>query len=102
MIWLSYDLGVRGDYEALYAWLDKRGAQECGDSLAVFSYDWEGRLKEALAADIGGAVQVNRNTRIYAIYRDEGKTRGAFVLGHRKQAPWTGYAASAEQSEDVA
>ena len=31
-IWISYDLGVRGDYEGLYAWLDSHGAKECGDT----------------------------------------------------------------------
>ena len=31
MIWLSYDLGVDGDYENLYAWLDHKEAKECGD-----------------------------------------------------------------------
>ena len=24
-IWLSFDLGVRGDYSALYTWLDDKG-----------------------------------------------------------------------------
>ncbi len=23
-LWISYDIGVRGDYEGLYAWLDSR------------------------------------------------------------------------------
>jgi hypothetical protein len=34
--WLSFDLGVRGDYEALYEWLDALDAKECGDSVATF------------------------------------------------------------------
>ena len=26
-VWISYDLGVRGDYEGLYAWLDAHDAK---------------------------------------------------------------------------
>ena len=31
-VWISYDLGIRGDYEGLYAWLDSHRAKECGDA----------------------------------------------------------------------
>jgi hypothetical protein len=43
--WLSFDLGLQGDYDNLYAWLDKQGAQECGDSVATFE------VKENARAD---------------------------------------------------
>jgi hypothetical protein len=43
--WLSFDLGLQGDYDSLYAWLDKQGAQECGDSVATFE------VKENARAD---------------------------------------------------
>ena len=33
-IWLSFDLGVSGDYEGTYAWLDDKSARECGSSVA--------------------------------------------------------------------
>jgi hypothetical protein len=36
--WMSFDLGVQGDYEGLYRWLDAQGARECGDNLALFSF----------------------------------------------------------------
>ncbi len=29
-IWISYDFGVRGDYEGFYTWLDLHDAIECG------------------------------------------------------------------------
>ena len=35
-IWLSFDLGVAGDYPGLYKWLDEHDAVECGDSVAFF------------------------------------------------------------------
>ena len=31
-VWISFDLGVKGDYEGMYAWLDSKDAKECGDS----------------------------------------------------------------------
>ncbi len=36
--WITYDLGIRGDYNSLYKWLDKYKAKECGNGVAVFSY----------------------------------------------------------------
>ena len=37
-VWLSYDLGVRGDYEGLFEFLAGAGAKECGSNLGVFSF----------------------------------------------------------------
>jgi hypothetical protein len=37
--WLSYDLGIEGDYAPLYRWLDNVSAKDCGDSLATFLSD---------------------------------------------------------------
>ncbi len=35
IIWLSYDLGIQGDYPSLYEWLDKHQAKECGDNFDI-------------------------------------------------------------------
>jgi hypothetical protein len=40
-IWISFDLGVKGDYEQLYAWLDNHGAKECGPNLATLRYAFQ-------------------------------------------------------------
>ena len=32
--WLSYDLGVGGDYPGLYQWLDDHQAVVCGNNMA--------------------------------------------------------------------
>lgn len=37
-IWISYDLGIGGDYDGLYRWLANHKAVECGDGLAFFNY----------------------------------------------------------------
>ena len=102
IIWLSYDLGVRGDYEGLYSWLDDHGAKECGDSVAYLAFSHEGNLIESLKADLRGAISMDKRTRIYAVYRVDGKTKGRFLFGGRKRAPWEGYGAHEEQDEDEA
>ena len=99
-IWLSYDLGVTGDYEGLYSWLDDRGAKECGDSVAYFPFSHDGDMIESLKADLGSVVSLNKRTRIYVVYKDEGKLKGRFIIGGRKRAPWEGYGAHEEQDED--
>lgn len=93
-IWVSYDLGVQGDYPGIYAWLDEHQANECGDNLAFLTYEHSGSLIESLTADLKRSVETTKKTRIYVIYRDQESTRmkGVFVLGGRKAAPWSGFA----------
>ncbi|SFE71116.1 hypothetical protein [Thermoflexibacter ruber] len=40
-VWISYDLGVIGDYESLYQWFDEQGAKECGLNIATFEVEVE-------------------------------------------------------------
>ena len=49
-VWISYDLGVNGDYESLYSWLDIQGAKECGTSVAYLTYTHVDDLMESLRA----------------------------------------------------
>lgn len=92
-IWISYDLGVQGDYSSLYAWLDTHGAKECGDSLAFLNYEHGGSVKKQLTADLKKAMIIDKRTRIYVIYREAetNKNKGAFIFGGRREPPWTGY-----------
>ncbi len=66
-VWLSYDLGVGGDYEGLYTFLDTLGAKECGDSLAFFEYEYESDLERELKDEIREKVNLNKNDRVYII-----------------------------------
>ncbi|HLM43358.1 MAG TPA: hypothetical protein VEY88_20785 [Archangium sp.] len=97
-IWLSYDLGVKGDYDGLYSWLDSHGARECGESVAFIpNYAHSRALLESLREDLKGAVEIGQYDRIYVIYEnDEGKMKGKFLFGRRKRAPWTGFSPSTE------
>ena len=100
-IWLSYDLGVSGDYEGLYSWLADHGAKECGTSVAFLkNYSFERDIVESLEADIGEAVELNRRSRIYVIFRDNDRLRGKYVVGKRKAPPWTGFGNVLEQEFD--
>lgn len=101
-VWISYDLGIRGDYEGLYGWLDSHQAKECGDSLAVLSYKHTGDIPAAIKKELGHVVGTNRRTRIYVIYKDRktGKNKGRFVFGGRRAAPWSGYASDESETAD--
>ena len=56
-IWLSFDLGIKGDYESLYKWLDARKARECGDSVAYFTFEYP----EDLVTEITNSLYSNVN-----------------------------------------
>ncbi len=99
-VWLSYDLGVGGDYEGLYSWLDEKDAQECGSSVAVFKYEHENDLVEKLKADVNETVDINKRSRLYVIFREGGKIRGRFLEGRRKSPQWTGYGSNKENGPD--
>ena len=89
-IWMSYDLGVSGDYEGLYAWLDNHEAKECGNSVACFRFSHGGDLLTSLKIEIEGSVSLNKRSRIYVIYTDDEGMKGRFIIGGRKGAPWHG------------
>ena len=101
LVWISFDLGVSGDYEGMYAWLDSHGAKECGDNVAAIEFEPRNDVVAELKSNIQESVTLDKKSRIYVIYRSEdGKMKGAFLFGRRKQASWTGYGASAEESSD--
>jgi hypothetical protein len=102
LIWLSYDLGLKGDYENLYAWLDSHKAKECGSNCAAFSFEFDKDLLKELKKDLSTNVTLEKTDRIYVIYPEPApslKRRGKFLFGKRKPAPWAGY--SAEYEEDI-
>ena len=90
-IWLSFDLGVRGDYSSLYTWLDDNGAEECGSSVATLHFTYDGDLVECLKNEIGRAISLSKQSRIYVIYKENGKSKGKYIFGRRKRSPWDGY-----------
>ena len=101
-IWLSYDLGIRGDYESLYAWLDQHDAKECGDSLAFFKYEYTHDLKAELKLDLEKAIDTKtKKIRIYIIWTQDGKQKGGFLFGGRKASPWCGHGSIETQDDEL-
>ena len=100
-VWISFDLGVSGDYEGMYRWLDDHAAKECGDSLAYFLYDHPGDLLHDMKGDISNNVDLSAKSRIYVIREVEGKIKGTFIIGHRRNPAWTGYAETGDQGDDT-
>ncbi len=101
-IWISFDLGITGDYEGLYSWLDSNGAKECGTSVAYLTYNHPGDLMEALRKDLNEVVSLNKRSRIYVVSRDGEQFKGSYLIGRRKAAPWEGYGAVEDHSYDAA
>lgn len=96
--WLSYDLGLKGDYSGLYTWLDGKKAVECGNSIAFFKLpisttgDIDTMISE-MKLELQVEVSIDsQKDRIYIMYMDsEGNMKGKFIFGRRKPAPWEGY-----------
>lgn len=100
--WLSYDLGLKGDYSGLYTFLDSVKARECGDYIAFFEKDYGEDFISGLKSELESYVKIAKTDRIYAIYLDAStmKIKGKFLFGGRKRAPWEGYAIQQTQSEE--
>jgi hypothetical protein len=90
--WVSYDLGLRGKYDELYAWLDGLGAKECGDSAATFVSD---KSRDQITRELKRIV--GSKGRVYLITTKEG---GKFITGKRRAAPWAGFAVTETESEN--
>lgn len=90
-IWLSFDLGVRGDYSSLYAWLDDHGAEECGSSVATLRFTYDSDLIESLKSEIENEISLSKQSRVYVVYKESGKSKGKYIFGRRKRSPWDGY-----------
>lgn len=105
-LWLSYDLGLKGDYENLYQFLDNYDAKECGDSIAfIKKFEYEDNFIKEFEKAISDTVDITNGNKIYLVYKDDGtgSVKGKFLFGKRKKAPWEGYAIDpGDSGEDIA
>lgn len=102
-VWLSYDLGLTGNYSQLFQWLDSKGAIECGDSLAFFHVESDAEdIKALIRKELTYVLGENSGARIYVIWRDSinNTVKGAYLFGSRKAPPWAGYAVKASSAAD--
>jgi hypothetical protein len=100
-IWLAFDLGVSGDYENLYRWLDARQAKECGDNIAYFQFEYEKQILDELTASLQSSVKMTASSRFYLLgqWAADKKLRGRFIIGHRKPPPWSGFGPPKEAAQ---
>tara|TARA_R110001592_G_scaffold9723_6_gene51511 strand:+ start:866 stop:1189 length:324 start_codon:yes stop_codon:yes gene_type:complete len=104
---LNYDLGIRGNYDKLYAFLDNQDALDCGNANCAFQFDFRGsalnhndKFKQ-LEEELEKTMTFEKKDRIYVIvYNTEGEPRGKFLFGQRKTPIWDGYGTK-EQDDDL-
>jgi len=88
--WISFDLGLGGNYRSIYEWLDELDAGECGFGLATFLSPLSA---DEITAKVLRLLSKHERARAYLLSKqDGGKYAGKFVLGRRKAAPWSGFA----------
>jgi len=97
-VWIYFDLGINGDYEGIYEWLDNHNAHACGEHLAFVRYEFNNDLFEELKGDIETQVNLVNKNHIYVVFKDEaGNVVGKFLVGKRMKAPWIGYGSADEE-----
>jgi len=105
VVWISYDLGLQGDYSGLYSWIDQNKGKECGDSLALIEIEGiSDDIPKIIESQLDANVKLTKRDRIYIIYRDDAsdKVKGKFIFGGRKRSPWEGYSQNSVKGvEDI-
>jgi len=98
--WISFDLGLTGDYSRFYEWLDAHDAEECGSGTAAIM------SKKSLDTVITELREIFHDTprgRVYLIAKlPDGKFGGKFVVGSRRKAPWAGFAVHSSDAVEYA
>ncbi len=101
---LNYDLGLKGDYNGLYSFLDNLNAIEIGNSSAAFemkfSEDDFNTIFHELREKLKEGINIEKTDRIYVIIIVKANVRGGFLFGQRKRAMWKGYGVKTSQDFD--
>ncbi len=107
-MWLTYDLGVGGDYNGLYSWLDDHEATECGNNVAFFKFQFaktintDDEFAKLLVSDLKKTIKFTPSNRLYILFKslEKENTVGRFVIGKRKASPWEGFGSKADVTID--
>jgi hypothetical protein len=98
--WISFDLGLMGDYSRFYEWLDSQDAEECGSGMASVVST---QTRDKMVAEIQNILKDAPRARVYLISKQpDGRFGGKFIAGGRKAAPWAGFAVHASNALDEA
>lgn len=104
-------MGVGGDFQGMYSWLDDNEATECGSNNTFFNYSYPDNIQtdnefvEFLKNELESKINFKPGNRIYIIRKSidknkNGKTIGSFIIGKRKANPWEGFGTKVENSID--
>jgi hypothetical protein len=100
-IFITFELGMRGDYESLYKWLDEKKAEERGYGVAIIKeYVIDTSIKKDIdflrlvKKELTQKVSFGNTDRVYMIWNgfENNLIKAGFIYGKAKQAPWTGFA----------
>jgi hypothetical protein len=99
-VWLSYDIGIRGDLEGIFQFLGRHKATECGGNSASFVFNHTSDLISEIQKEIKKDVSLDKRTRIYLIHKSGEKYIGKFIFGTRRTAPWASFIPAEGDEED--
>ena len=97
-------MGVGGDYENLYQWLDDHKAKLCSNGTACFNYDFPENADgdEMLKKDLLQKISTKPGNILYLVRKNnEQNVVGSFLYGKRQAAPWVGFGSAVPQEMDV-
>ena len=100
-IWLSYDLGIKGDYNGLYTYLDSVNATECGNSVAYFETEIEKEIAKEILLNLKSFCEIRKTDRLYLVMNKGTKTVSGFLLGKKQSPPWEGYYLGSNTDFDI-
>lgn len=109
-IFVTFDFGMKGDYDGLFKWLDENNAEERGYGVArIPSYNLDKNITTDLAVlksvreTLKERINIGNSDRIYLMWPSlEKKSLAAgFAFGKQKQAPWEGFAHNTEDKLDI-
>lgn len=105
-IMINYDLGLKGDYQNLYRFLDNYKALDCGNCNAALQIEVSENNFDVICNEIKkkieSEVDISSNDRIYLTVTDsQNQMRGKFLFGLRKRAVWEGYGNIHPEEEDI-
>ena len=101
LVWLAFDLGIRGDLEGIYQFLGEHDAKECGGNMGTFKFTYNEDIPTELTQQLKNVVKFDKRSRVYVIYPRAGKSVAKFIIGSRRSPPWSSYVPSQDNGEDV-
>ena len=98
--WISFDLGLMGDYSHFYEWLDAHNAEECGSGTAAIVST---ESQDAIVEEMREILRDTPRARAYILSKQpDGRFGGKFVVGGRRKSPWSGFAVRASDTVEYA